>query len=101
MFHSPGAHVVAFVPVAGPVPPPSNVVRPALIASLTSCGQMKWMCESSPPAVMIRPSPAITSVDAPTTMPGDTPAITSGLPALPMPAIRPSRMPMSAFTIPQ
>ena len=33
--------VVAFVPVAGPVPPPSSVVSPAAIAVSTSCGQMK------------------------------------------------------------
>ncbi len=101
MFHAPGVHVVAFVPVAGPVPPPTSVVRPALIASSTSWGQMKWMCVSSPPAVTILPSPAITSVEAPRTMPSVTPAIRSGLPALPTPTIRPSRMPMSAFTMPQ
>ena len=28
MFHAPGVHVVAFVPVAGPVPPPISVVMP-------------------------------------------------------------------------
>ena len=101
MFHTPGVHVVAAVPVAGPVPPPSSVVSPALIASVTICGQMKWMCVSSPPGVTIFPSPAMTSVPAPTTMPLVTPAMMSGLPALPMPTIRPSRMPMSAFTMPQ
>jgi len=58
--------VVADVPVAGPVPPPSNVVTPADIASSICCGQMKWMCESMPPAVTMQPSPAITSVPAPT-----------------------------------
>ena len=101
MFHSPGVHVVAAVPVAGPVPPPTSVVSPALMASVTSCGQMKWMWLSRPPAVTIRPSPAITSVAAPTIMPGVTPAMRSGLPALPTATMRPSRMPMSAFTIPQ
>ncbi len=100
-FHAPGVQVVALVPVAGPVPPPTIVVSPALIASWTSCGQMKWMCVSSPPAVTIFPSPAITSVPAPTTIPGDTPAMRSGLPALPMPTMRPSRRPRSAFTMPQ
>ncbi|OGL04116.1 MAG: hypothetical protein A3E31_00390 [Candidatus Rokubacteria bacterium RIFCSPHIGHO2_12_FULL_73_22] len=94
-------HVVALVPVAGPVPPPTIVVRPALMASVTSCGQMKWMWASRPPGVTIRPSAAMTSVPAPTTMPAVTPAMRSGLPALPMPAMRPSRMPMSAFTMPQ
>ena len=47
------------------------------------------------------PSPAMTSVDAPTTIPSVTPAIRSGFPALPTAAIRPSRIPMSAFTMPQ
>src|SRR2546421_611733 len=75
MFHTPGVHVVAAVPVAGPVPPPSSVVSPALIASVTICGQMKWMCVSSPPGVTILPSPAMTSVPAPTTMPLVTPAM--------------------------
>ena len=101
MFHAPGAQVVAFVPVAGPVPPPMSVVRPAASASSTSCGQMKWMWLSMPPAVTMRPSPAITSVDAPMTMPAVTPAMMSGLPALPMPTMRPARMPMSALTMPQ
>ena len=31
MFHAPGVHVVALVPVAGPVPPPISVVMPALM----------------------------------------------------------------------
>jgi hypothetical protein len=41
------------------------------------------------------------SVDGPMASPGVTPSCTSGLPALPMAAIRPSRMPTSAFTMPQ
>ena len=41
-FQAPGVQVVALVPVAGPVPPPSSVVRPAARAVSTSCGQMKW-----------------------------------------------------------
>ena len=97
MWHAPGVHVVAFVPVAGPVPPPMNVVTPLASASSACCGQMKWMCVSMPPAVTISPSPAIASVVTPTIMPGVTPAITSGLPALPMPAMRPCLMPMSAL----
>ena len=28
MWRAPGVHVVALVPVAGPVPPPTNVVTP-------------------------------------------------------------------------
>ncbi len=58
---------------------------------------MKWMWLSMPPAVRRLPSPAIASVVGPTTMPGVTPAITSGLPALPMPAMRPPLMPTSAL----
>ena len=84
-------------PSPGPVPPPTNVVTPLASASYACCGQMKWMCVSMPPAVTIRPSPAMASVVTPTIMPGVTPAITSGLPALPMPAMRPFLMPMSAL----
>jgi hypothetical protein len=83
------------------VPPPSIVVTPDISASSICWGQMKWMWVSRPPAVTMRCSPAITSVAAPTTMPSLTPAMRSGLPALPTPATRPSRMPMSAFTMPQ
>ena len=101
MFQAPAVHVVALVPVAGPVPPPISVVNPAERASSMSCGQMKWICESMPPAVMMRPSPAITSVDAPTIMPEVTPGWMSGLPALPTPTMRPARMPRSALTMPQ
>ena len=43
MFSGPGVQVVAKVPVAGPVPPPSMVVTPLLSASSICCGQMKWM----------------------------------------------------------
>ena len=39
-------------------------------------------------------------VFGPHIMPAETPFMTSGLPALPMPTMRPSRMPMSAFTMP-
>ena len=35
--------VVALVPAAGPVPPPSIEVMPDISASSTCCGQMKWM----------------------------------------------------------
>ncbi len=62
MCHGPGVHVVANVPVAGPVPPPIIVVTPDISASSICCGQMKWMCESMPPAVTIIPSPAMISV---------------------------------------
>ena len=93
--------VVALVPVAGPVPPPIIVVMPDEIASAICCGAMKWMCESMPPAVRIRPSPAMISVPAPITSSGSTPSMMSRLPALPMALIRPSLMPTSALTMPQ
>ena len=37
-----GGEVVAFVPAAGPVPPPIMVVMPDMSASSICCGQMKW-----------------------------------------------------------
>mmetsp|Transcript_3125 Transcript_3125/g.9036 ORF Transcript_3125/g.9036 Transcript_3125/m.9036 type:complete len:209 (-) Transcript_3125:1067-1693(-) len=95
-----GVQVVALVPVAGPVPPPTRVVMPEATASSTSCGQMKCTWASKAPAVTMRPSPAITSVLTPTTMPGVTPSITSGFPALPNPAMTPPLIPMSHLKIP-
>ena len=64
----PGVHVVAHVPAAGPVPPPIIVVTPDMSASSHCCGQMKWMCESMPPAVAMQPSPAMISVPGPITI---------------------------------
>ena len=101
MFQEPGVQVVAFVPVAGPVPPPSKVVIPEDKASRISCGQMKCTWLSTPPAVTILPSPAMTSVPGPIVMPGETPDMRSGLPAFPMATMHPSRMPISALTMPQ
>ena len=98
--HGPGVQVVAFVPVAGPVPPPIIVVTPLASASSICCGQMKWMCVSMPPAVTIMPSPAITSV-ARADARSSTSGWMSGLPALPIATMRPSLMPMSALTMPQ
>ncbi len=99
MCHGPGVQVVAKVPVAGPVPPPSMVVTPLISASSICCGQMKWMWLSMPPAVTIMPSPAIASVPAPIGI--VTPGWMSGLPALPIFQMRPSFSPMSALTMPQ
>jgi hypothetical protein len=62
---------------------------------------MKCTWLSIPPAVTMRPSAAMTSVLAPIAMPDVMPCMRSGFPALPMATIRPSRMPMSALTIPQ
>jgi hypothetical protein len=92
-------HVVANVPVAGPVPPPIIVVTPDIKASSICCGQMKWMWLSMPPAVTIMPSPAMISVPAPMMM--FTPGWMSGLPAFPIAAMREFLMPMSALTMPQ
>ncbi len=98
---APGVIVVALVPSAGPVPPPTKVVIPDASASSTSCGQTKWTWASMPPAVRILPLPAMISVSGPMTRRGWTPSIVSGLPALPIAVTRPSRMPMSALTTPQ
>ena len=98
-FSGPGVQVVAKVPVAGPVPPPSIVVTPLASDSSICCGQMKWMWQSMPPAVTIIPSAAMISVPGPMTM--STPDCTSGLPALPIFAMRLPRKPMSALTMPQ
>ena len=68
MCQAPGVQVVAKVPVAGPVPPPSMVVMPEAKASSTCCGQMKWMWLSMPPAVTMWPSQLMISVPAPMTM---------------------------------
>ena len=87
--------VVASVPCAGPVPPPSMVVMPVISASSICWGAMKWMWASMPPAVRILPSPAMTSVEGPMMM--VTPGWVSGLPALPMASMRPSLRPMSAL----
>ena len=57
------------------------------------------MCVSMPPAVSRQPSPATTSVPGPMTT--STPGCTSGLPAFPMPEMRPSLIPTSALTMPE
>ena len=82
MCQGPGVQVVASVPCAGPVPPPSIVVMPECSASSIWPGAMKWIWQSKPPAVRILPSPAITSVEGPMMI--VTPDCVSGLPALPM-----------------
>ncbi|COW30459.1 Uncharacterised protein [Mycobacterium tuberculosis] len=53
------------------------------------------------PAVTIRRLPLMISVDGPTTRSRCTPVMMSGLPAFPIPTMRPSRIPMSALMIPQ
>mmetsp|Transcript_882 Transcript_882/g.3440 ORF Transcript_882/g.3440 Transcript_882/m.3440 type:complete len:370 (+) Transcript_882:3219-4328(+) len=100
MCSGPGVHVVAQVPLAGPVPPPSRLVMPLAMASSQICGQMKCTCASIAPAVRIIPSPAMASVLTPHTSAGSTPSITSGLPALPSPTMRPPFMPTSVLNTP-
>ena len=55
----PGVQVVAHVPLAGPVPPPSMVVSPEERASSHMPGQMKCTCASIPPAVTMSPEYAV------------------------------------------
>ena len=98
-FQGPGVQVVANVPVAGPVPPPSMVVTPLAKASSICWGAIKWICVSIAPAVTIMPSQEMISVPGPMTM--STPGWVSGLPALPMAAMREFLMPISALTMPQ
>lgn len=70
---------------------------PEASASVHSWGQMKCTCVSTAPAVTIIFSAAITSVLTPTVIPGVTPCITSGLPALPIPTMWWFLIPMSAW----
>jgi len=93
--------VVAFVPSAGPVPPPIQVVTPDPIASGSWVGLIRWTWQPTAPAVRILPLPARISVEGPITKAGSTPSMVSGFPALPIPTMRPSRTPMSALTTPQ
>ena len=58
------------------------------------------MWVSIPPAVAIKCAPLCTSVLAPIIILGVTLSIVSGLPACPMPTMRPSRIPISALIMP-
>ncbi len=100
MCHGPGVQVVPLLPSAGPVPPPIIVVTPLLSASSTCCGARKWTWVSTAPAVATRCSPEITSVPGPITRSGSTPSWVRGLPALPIPTMRPARTPRSPLTTP-
>ena len=79
---------------------PIIVVVPPASACHACCGDRKCACASMPPAVTISPSACTTVVFGPQRSRKSTPLITCGLPALPMQTMRPSRMPMSAFTMP-
>lgn len=100
MFQVPEVIVVPLVPSVGPTPPPNNVVMPLDKAAQTCCGEIMCTWPSLPPAVRIRCSPLIASVAGPMASDGVTPAMVDGLPALPMPQMKPFLMPRSAFTTP-
>ena len=76
-----------------------RVVTPALSATGTSRGLSRCTWLSTPPGVAISPWHGIGHVPGPITV-RSTPSVMSGLPARPMPAMRPSLMPRSAFTMP-
>ena len=86
--------------VTGPRPPPIMVVIPLEMASSTRPALSKCTCTSMAPAVAIMPSPDRISVPAPMISSGSTPSMVRGLPALPTPTMRPSRMPISALRMP-
>ena len=100
MFQGPGVQVQPLVPSVGPVPPPNSVVMPLLSACSACCGEMKCTWVSIAPAVTIVCSPEMISVPAPMIRSGWTSSWIPGLPALPMPAIRPSLTPMSPLMTP-
>lgn len=100
MFQVPEVMVVPLVPSVGPNPPPNRVVTPLLNAAYACCGATRCTCESMPAAVRINCSPEIASVAGPVVRPGVTPSMVPELPAFPIPTIRPSLIPTSAFTTP-
>ncbi len=91
----PGVQVVARVPCAGPVPPPSMVVRPEMQRVVDLAGGDEVDVGIHAARGQDAPLPAITSVAGPITT--VTPAGCRGLPALPMAWMRPSRRPTSAL----
>ena len=101
MFQGPGVQVVAFVPSAGPVPPPISVVMPLRerLPDLLRADHVDvaCRCRRASRSGARRRSPRCRARSPGR---GATPSIVSGLPALPMPAIRPSLTPMSALTMP-
>ena len=95
----PGVQVVANVPVAGPVPPPIIVVMPRVerLVDLLRTDEMDVRVDAAG-----GDDHAFAGDDLGARADDDrsTPVWTSGLPALPMPTMRPSLMPMSALTMP-
>ncbi len=95
MCHGPGVTVVALEASEGPAPPPIMVVTPEASATGICCGLTKCTWVSMAPAVRILCSPAMMSVAAPMVM--LTPLVMSGLPALPILKMCPSRRATSAL----
>lgn len=85
-------------PQTGPNSWPMIVVTPEARDASMMRGESRWTWGSTAPAVAIRPSPETMVVPVPTTT--STPSRVSGLPARPIAAIRPSRMPTETFRIP-
>lgn len=76
----------------------ADVYQHKLAQRLLGCyDRLQCTCASIAPAVTIIFSAAMTSVLAPTVMPSVTPSMTSGLPALPIPTMKPFFTPMSAL----
>jgi hypothetical protein len=75
-----------------------RVVMPPARAGGIRFGLTVWTWLSTPPGVAIRPYPAIGFVCGPISR--SMPSLIPGFPPRPMPAIRPSLMPMSAFRTP-
>ena len=86
--------------VIGPSEPPIMVVMPLASACSTRPALSKCTWTSIAPGVAIMPSQSRTVVAGRTIRRGSTPSMIAGLPALPMPTIRPSRMPRSPLTMP-
>ena len=98
MFHAPGVQVVAFVPVAGPVPPPISVVMPEWNASGIWFGEMKCTCESMRAGGQDVPFAGEDfGRGADLQARRDAVHDARDCPALPIAEMRPSRMPTSAL----
>ncbi|CAM5585720.1 hypothetical protein SVIOM342S_07461 [Streptomyces violaceorubidus] len=85
-------------PQTGPNSCPMIVVTPDARDASMMRGESRWTWVSTAPAVATRPSPDTIEVPVPTTT--STPSRVSGLPARPIPLIRPSRMPIDTFRMP-
>jgi hypothetical protein len=85
-------------PQTGPNSWPMIVVTPEASEASMIRGDNRCTWVSMAPAVAMRPSPETIVVPVPTTT--STSCRVSGFPALPMPEMRPSRIPMDTLRIP-